>query len=504
MPTDVREVLREAAGRPLEPIDAESIWRRARRQNRLLRAGAELCVIAVVGAGVVAAAAISPQPRVEVEPVASEPTMPDVRPEWTTVRVADAQLSVPAGWEVVDLRESPGTFACDGLSRAGAPRTLFTYEPVEPLVPKCGPPGAAERRPGLRLQAYPVTGASAGAHVGREINGHDVQVIEEYATTQFRFVSLGLAVRVTSSGNDELAHRILTTVDAAEGDEPVAADPEGWNTHRVGDVEFAVPASWPVVDLREDDGGTFCTMFWRTPSLYLNQLPASIQPLCAPGPSTDEFVPGVHAFVLPIAEASPDPGQPVSVHGVDGTWNDSDEDGVRRYTFPELGLGLVVSYQADPDLAEQILDTLRPAGDDRAGWRDADLGEATISFPGSWEVFDLREDATAICSRFLGAPALYLWDAEPPPSCPAPSPDAPRSVGVHVTRNDQPFDASRAAEHDAVISIQNGPTLYERDNGDGTRTYRVDGSTLEIIVSYDPDPDVAQRVARSLRFDEPQ
>ena len=509
MPTDVRDVLREVAGRPAEPIDTESIWRRARRQRAAYGGGALLSVVALVVAAAFAVPNLLERPGVDlVDPPPERPVA-----TWQTIVVGEAQLSVPPHWRVVDLRESPGTFGCDGLSNAGDAETLFTYQPLEPAVPKCGPPVPDASPPeGLRLHAYPIAmRESAGAHVDREINGHGVQVIEEYATTQFRFSSLGLAVRVSSSGDRGLVERILATVGPAQTPAPsdvspsdTPADGTEWRTVDLGEATLSVPSTWAIVDF-EEELGAICTMFVAGPTLYVGVEPQI--PVPCPTPPDPQQSVGVHARSLSAAPVDELLGDQVVINGIEGECRDMPDE--RRHChFEEVDLLLYFSTADDPELADEVLHTLQRDGAEDGSspaaeeLREVDLGEATITIPTSWEVIDLRDDITAICSRFLGDPTLYLWNHEPPPSCPAPNPDAPRSVGVHVTRREAPFSASRGGEGDAVISIQSGPTLYEHDNGDGTRTYRVDGSTLELHVSYDPDPELARRVVFSLRFDE--
>lgn len=138
---------------------------------------------------------------------------------------------------------------------------------------------------------------------------------------------------------------------------PVGVAQEGWQTVWVGSARLSVPQDWAVIDLR-DEPTAYCTMFKGTPSLYLGPVP---QPPPPCPKSLEDPVAGVHAVGFAELGGRFD-GEPVEVNGHDGILADDDGQ-TSSYVFPDLALTLEVNYGPDPQLAEQVLSTLRPAED---------------------------------------------------------------------------------------------------------------------------------------------
>lgn len=106
--------------------------------------------------------------------------------------VAEAVLSVPDDWRVVDLREAPGE-ACRVFVDE---RTLYVHEPESGVSCEPLPPG---------------TDLVAGVHA-KPLTGEEVTEPTSDPIRVVTFAQVGLAVRVVDGDRPELIHDILATV----------------------------------------------------------------------------------------------------------------------------------------------------------------------------------------------------------------------------------------------------------------------------------------------------
>lgn len=136
---------------------------------------------------------------------------------------------------------------------------------------------------------------------------------------------------------------------------PPAHVSDTWQRVTVGNGELAVPGDWAIVDL-DQDPTAYCTRFRGDPALYLGSDP-SPAPTCPPR-QLDPAV-GVQAVGFELLGGRFE-GDPVEINGHAGFVTEQD-DGVHQYVFPDLALMLDVHSQPDPELAEQVLSTLRHA-----------------------------------------------------------------------------------------------------------------------------------------------
>lgn len=135
---------------------------------------------------------------------------------------------------------------------------------------------------------------------------------------------------------------------------PPDVAPVGWQTVQVGRAALSVPPDWEV---RTTEGARSlpCDPF-EVPAIWIGGSPAPTCPAPVPPP---QHVGIIATQMLLVDGAWPDE-QPVVVDGHEGSWIDIG-DGKRQYRFPTLDVMLTVAYGPDPQLAEQVLSTLRSA-----------------------------------------------------------------------------------------------------------------------------------------------
>lgn len=136
---------------------------------------------------------------------------------------------------------------------------------------------------------------------------------------------------------------------------PPATVSDTWQQVTVGQAQLSVPGSWEVIDLAEQPA-EYCTIFEDVPALYLGAAP-NPAPAC-PSRQLDPAV-GVQAVGFELLGGHFE-GNPVEINGHEGTVTPED-DGIRRYVFPDLAVMLYVHSEPDPGLADQVLATLQRA-----------------------------------------------------------------------------------------------------------------------------------------------
>lgn len=128
----------------------------------------------------------------------------------------------------------------------------------------------------------------------------------------------------------------------------------GWQTVQVGRAALSVPPDWEV-RTTEDAWSLPCDPFEES-AIWVGESPAPTCPAPAPRP---QHV-GIIATPMLLLDGSWPDAHQMEIGGHEGSWVDIG-DGKRQYRFPTLDVMLTVAYQPDPQLAEQILSTLRPA-----------------------------------------------------------------------------------------------------------------------------------------------
>lgn len=155
--------------------------------------------------------------------------------------------------------------------------------------------------------------------------------------------------------------------------------PSGWRTVTVGEARLSVPGDWRFVEL-DADGDEPCEVgltYFISAVLFVADVRPTGNP--APCPPIDYSQPsavGVYAFDLKGAiRPELEGGEPVEINGLQGIVRidrpryhyplpDGDERvervDIRHYRFPQVDLGLLIRADPDPELAERIVDSIKP------------------------------------------------------------------------------------------------------------------------------------------------
>lgn len=136
-----------------------------------------------------------------------------------------------------------------------------------------------------------------------------------------------------------------------------ASPPAGWQTVQVGQAALSVPADWTIHRL-DSDRSLPCASF-AEPAIWVGS-PGPPSSCVAPPASEPPRHVGIIATPMVLLGGNDPDAQPVVIGGREGSWVQIG-DGKRQYRFPTLDVMLTVAYQPDPQLAEQVLSTLRPA-----------------------------------------------------------------------------------------------------------------------------------------------
>lgn len=139
-----------------------------------------------------------------------------------------------------------------------------------------------------------------------------------------------------------------------------------------------------------------------------------------------------------------------------------------------------------------------------SGWQTLQVGSATFAVPGDWPVQRIEgpEDPMP-CPDMLEITErrVYLADRLYLPSCaPGPSGDSPQQGQVTVYA----YPAAQMSPHDRDGLINSGQHVNLAgaqawmDDGDSYRTYLFDELNAVLLIAYQPDPQLADRILNTV------
>jgi len=277
---DVRRSLRDQAGRidvgdePFDPTrsgltldltrrDATGLPDRAdhrRRTVTLVAIAAALCLLAGVTVAVVAATRHSSTSSVDAAagpglpaspwftPTGPEKPAPAVPDGWQVRDYGLVRFAVPAGWTLVPAGECPPPIVAGGLVEIRSPGDR---------VPYC--PAAGPTPPTLSITAGPVDATKptrTPATVGTFSALADAPACSSGCVATYHLDN-GYVVSATGTDAAQILDTLTDSGVVRALQSGPTADTSGWQTVHYGDLSFAVPSDWAIVDLNAE--GTTAT-----------------------------------------------------------------------------------------------------------------------------------------------------------------------------------------------------------------------------------------------------